>query len=123
MMMTKREARRTLGIERADGRCAEIICDTTPDSQGRPRRTWLVSSEGNLLTLPLRGYRASYRSGDTHVTTQVYATLGGAWWALEQALLRAGIEPGPWHMPGVVAGDCGNTVSRANGSAWIEKIS
>ena len=65
-------------------------------------------------------YRGRYRSGMVRVTTRGYASRELAWQALVVGLRRRGIEPGPWHRPGTVCGDCGEVVSRANGAAWLE---
>jgi hypothetical protein len=67
---------------------------------------------------------ATYRSGATVLTTRAYPTREAAWSALGRNLDRHGINPGPWHLPGVVSGDTSrNVAARANGEAGIHEVS
>jgi len=69
-------------------------------------------------------YQANFHRGEVFITTKTYPDIYEAWVALWRGLRRRGVDPGPWHMPGVVAGDLHDSfaaASRAGGVAWIEK--
>jgi len=127
--MTRREAERTMRIEHEAGRCASIICDTTPSGAGRPMLEWAVSTGDQIIRTPIHGFRATYRSGKTNIRTRVHISRSAAWRALERSMIRHGVEPGPWHLPGGVAGDLWDArarewlpVARADGSARITQV-
>lgn len=60
-------------------------------------------------------FKASYSSRGVKVSTRAYSTKRQAIDALERGMRRRGIEPGVLHLPGVVSGDTGDCVPRANG--------
>jgi len=65
-------------------------------------------------------YKARWASGDRSYSTRTYKAAEIAWYKLAERLYREGINAGPWHMPGQVAGDVSNSgVARANGEAYI----
>jgi len=66
---------------------------------------------------------AKWGAGNLSFSTRACATPENAWDRLGARLYREGINAGPWHMPGGVAGDATNSgVARANGLAYIVEV-